>query len=310
MALNITETTLAATSITTTSASTGGTVTALNGHTDTVRGVCWALSPTTPQLGTLVPGPGTGLGDYVVTLTGLPPGTAITYAAYSTDSNGASTFGNTLTLTTLSLTAPVVTTSAVSALNTSYATSGGNVTSAGSTSVTARGICWGTSINPTIAGQHTKDKTGTGIFVSYATGLLPGVLYHIRAYATNSIGTAYGADVVFTANMKNEYIERVHVTKVVPFSINVPFDISLSISQTQISQATVFAPNKTGALAGSKALYRLIGDGATTPTFSSAFKSMSVTTTYDTTINKVNLIEFLFDGIDYWYNIITGTVLS
>ena len=62
----------------------------------------------------------------------------------------------------------------------------------------ARGVCWSTSQDPTINDRHTTDGTGTGVFQSTITGLNPGVAYHVRAYATNSAGTGYGADIPFS----------------------------------------------------------------------------------------------------------------
>ena len=59
-------------------------------------------------------------------------------------------------------------------------------------SVTARGVCWSTSSNPTIANAHTNDGVGTGAFTSHITGLTPNTLYYVRSYATNSSGTFYG----------------------------------------------------------------------------------------------------------------------
>ena len=93
---------------------------------------------------------------------------------------------------------PVVTTSAVSNITTTSATSGGNVTNQGTTPVTARGVCWSTSQNPTIADNHTSDGAGTGEFVSNLTGLAPNTTYFVRAYATNNAGTSYGNEVNFT----------------------------------------------------------------------------------------------------------------
>lgn len=93
---------------------------------------------------------------------------------------------------------PSVTTTAVSAISGTSATTGGNVTDQGSSEVTARGVCWGTTANPTISGSKTSDGTGTGTFTSNITGLTPGTTYHVRAYATNSEGTNYGADVTFS----------------------------------------------------------------------------------------------------------------
>ncbi len=93
---------------------------------------------------------------------------------------------------------PTVTTNSVSSVTASTASSGGNVTSEGSASVTARGVCWSTSATPTTANSHTTDGTGTGTYSSSITGLSPGTPYHARAYATNSIGTGYGSDLTFT----------------------------------------------------------------------------------------------------------------
>jgi hypothetical protein len=39
----------------------------------------------------------------------------------------------------------------------------------------------------------------TGQFYSLMTGLTVGTVYHVRGYATNSTGTGYGADLIFTA---------------------------------------------------------------------------------------------------------------
>jgi hypothetical protein len=92
----------------------------------------------------------------------------------------------------------IVTTDATNILQTS-ATSGGNVTADGGATVTARGICWSTSPNPTPFDSYTLDvSSGTGAFVCNLTDLTANTLYYIRAFATNSVGTAYGNEVSFT----------------------------------------------------------------------------------------------------------------
>jgi hypothetical protein len=95
-------------------------------------------------------------------------------------------------------TLPTVTTQAVTGITGSSATSGGNVTSDGGETVTARGVCWSTSANPTTADSKTVDGSGTGSFISTMTGIMPGKAYHVRAYATNSAGTGYGSDIPFS----------------------------------------------------------------------------------------------------------------
>ncbi|MCX6322234.1 MAG: fibrobacter succinogenes major paralogous domain-containing protein [Bacteroidia bacterium] len=91
-----------------------------------------------------------------------------------------------------------VETNPVTNITSTTATSGGNVKSDGGFSVTARGVCWSTSSNPTTANSKTTDGNGTGLFPSNLTGLTANTLYYVRAYATNSIGTAYGTQVSFT----------------------------------------------------------------------------------------------------------------
>jgi hypothetical protein len=94
--------------------------------------------------------------------------------------------------------APTVTTAAVSAITNLSAGSGGNVIADGGSSVTARGVCWSTSPNPTIADSKTVNGSGTGPYTSAITPLTPGTIYHVRAYATNSTDTGYGSDLQFT----------------------------------------------------------------------------------------------------------------
>jgi hypothetical protein len=96
---------------------------------------------------------------------------------------------------------PTLTTTAISAITNSTASSGGSISIDGGAAVTARGVCWSTSINPTIAlSTKTIDGSGIGSFTSSIIGLVAGTTYYVRAYATNSAGTSYGSQVVFTTN--------------------------------------------------------------------------------------------------------------
>jgi uncharacterized protein (TIGR02145 family) len=133
--------------------------------------------------------------------TGLTPSTSYTYRVYSNNSVGNSlTYSNELTLTTASLiNLPTLTTTVVSSINTTTAISGGTISSDGGASIIARGVCWSTSSNPNIS-LNTKTINGTGIgaFTSNITGLVANTTYYIKAYATNSVGTAYGTELSFT----------------------------------------------------------------------------------------------------------------
>jgi len=87
--------------------------------------------------------------------------------------------------------APTMTTAAVSSINSTTATCGGTVVANNGYSVTARGVCWSTSSNPTIASDTTHNGTGTGAFVSAITGLSAGTTYYTRAYGINEKGIGY-----------------------------------------------------------------------------------------------------------------------
>jgi uncharacterized protein (TIGR02145 family) len=93
---------------------------------------------------------------------------------------------------------PSVSTTTVSNVTATNATTGGNVSQDGGASITARGVAYGTSSSPTISGSITIDGTGIGSFTSNLTGLTPSTTYYVRAYATNSVGTAYGNDLTLT----------------------------------------------------------------------------------------------------------------
>lgn len=191
-------TTAIVSSITTTTAISGGNLTSDGGAAVTARGVCWntetdptiALSTKTED--------GTGTGTFTSNLNGLAENTLYYVRSYATNSVGTS-YGNELSFMTL--TQPAVTTAIVSDIYTTTATCGGEVTFDGNTTATLRGVCWGISVNPVISGSHTTDGNGEGTFVSNLTGLSEGTLYYVRAYATNDAGTTYGSETSFTTSV-------------------------------------------------------------------------------------------------------------
>jgi YVTN family beta-propeller protein len=192
--------TAAVTGIANITATGGGTVTHNGGVSVTARGVCWNTDPY-PTMADSCTSNGSGIGAFTSSITGLTPNTPYHVRAYAVNSEGTA-YGNDVTFTTASgSVAPTVTTAEVTGITQTTASGGGNVTSLGGASVTARGVCWGTSVNPTISGSHTTDGTGAGPFTSAITGLTLYTPYHVRAYAVNSVGTAYGGDLTFTTNL-------------------------------------------------------------------------------------------------------------
>ena len=101
--------------------------------------------------------------------------------------------------TTMCPSLAVITTSAVTSVTQITAVSGGTISYQGASAISVRGICWGTSPNPTIANSTTSNGTGIGTFTSNLTGLVAGTTYYVRAYATNGSGTSYGNQVSLVA---------------------------------------------------------------------------------------------------------------
>lgn len=188
-------TTTAATSVTATTATLNGTVNP-NGLSTTYYfqwGTSTSYGNTTTSTSA---GSATSTFPVTANITGLISGTPYHFRLVAVNSDGT-TNGNDFTFTTG---AASVTTTAVSSITSTTAVSGGNVLSDGGLSVTARGVCWNTSPNPTIANSKTTDGNGTGSFSSSISALSANTPYFLRAYATNSAGTFYGDEITFTTS--------------------------------------------------------------------------------------------------------------
>lgn len=189
-------TTAAVSSVTRISAVSGGNVTSSGGAVLISRGICFGTTPN-PTIDQNTVEKGTATGSFSADMTGLTPGTVYYVRAFATNSAGTA-YGNELSFTTSPILLPTVTTTAASTVLTTSATSGGNITNDGGGTVSSRGICYGTAHNPTLAQNFVESGAGTGSFTANLAGLNPGTVYYARAFATNSVGTAYGNEINFT----------------------------------------------------------------------------------------------------------------
>ncbi|MBO5809643.1 MAG: DUF1566 domain-containing protein [Bacteroidales bacterium] len=189
-------TTKEVTNIGTSTATCGGNVTSEGNGIIISRGVCWSTSPN-PTINDNKTTDGSGIGLYSSNLSNLSDNTTYYVRAYATNEKGTS-YGEEKSFTTVEIVLPTVTTNTVTNIKATTATCGGNVTSDGNSTVTARGVCWSTSPNPTINDNKTTDGSGTGSYTSNLTNLSDNTTYYVRAYATNEKGTSYGEEKSFT----------------------------------------------------------------------------------------------------------------
>jgi hypothetical protein len=188
-------TTTAASSITSCTAVSGGTGIIIGDGQSTFydgKGICWSTSPSPVRGSNEVQASTWGAEDFSCTMTGLTASTTYYVRAWGTNHFGTG-YGNQISFTTGDATLPVVE-NVFQNFGGTVATSGGNITSDGGAAVTDRGVCWGSSSNPTTSGNHTTEGPGSGTFSSSITGLTAQTVYHVRAYATNIVGTAYSTD--------------------------------------------------------------------------------------------------------------------
>jgi plastocyanin len=214
------------TAITRTTATSGGEITSDGGASIESRGICWSTSADPTVDGSKI-NAGSGTGAFTADMTDLTPDTQYYVRAFATNSAGIG-YGNQVTFTTELTSLALLTTTEASMITSTTAVSGGNITSDGGDAITARGVCYSTSQNPTVTDSKTDDGAGAGLFESSLTDLSPGTTYYLRAYATNSTGTAYGNQITFTTTEESGGITDVLIQ-------NMAFDpstVTISVNTT------------------------------------------------------------------------------
>ncbi len=251
-------------------------------------GHCWSTSsdPTYEVVTRTKFGERKTTGKFNSDLSGLTPGTTYYVRAYALSLKDEVVYGDNVEINTLSINLPVIETLPVDSITTNSVISGGNIVDDGGSPVTARGICWNTTENPTISDNFTSNGSGTGSFTSEITGLECASPYFVRAYAINSVGTSYGSQVSFNTSECIVYLPTVYTATITDISDttatvggNVTDDGGASVTETGIYWSA--SPNAN--VTGSKLI---IGGGV--GEFSTTLAGLSPGTTYYIVAYAVN----------------------
>lgn len=185
--------------ITTISALSGDKIISDGGLPVTKKGICFSnrLNPIVESSKTIMAGEGTC--ESISSLTGLTPSTINYVRAFATNSF-TTAYGEQHDFTSSSANI-TLTTLHISGITANAALGGGTITSDAGVPITAKGICWSKSPNPTIEDSKTNEGVGSSNFNSQIIGLDKGTKYYVRAYAQNQYVTSYGNQVTFTSTL-------------------------------------------------------------------------------------------------------------
>jgi hypothetical protein len=194
-------TTIDITEVSQTSVVTGGDMIIEGSSPIISKGVCWSTT-IEPTINDKKFNYGRGTDNFKCKIVNLNPGTRYFVRAYATNNDGTG-YGLEKSFSTGPATIPDILTISVSSITQTTAFSGGMIISNGASPITACGVCWSTSRNPTIDDNKTTEPIDRITFISYLTGLSSNTTYNLRAYSTNSIGTAYGVEISFKTSPDN-----------------------------------------------------------------------------------------------------------
>jgi hypothetical protein len=172
------------------------TITSLGSSAVTQHGHCWSISPdpTTADNKTTLGGTSVNY-SFTSNITGLSPATTYYVRAYATNSVGTK-YSDPITFTTLAPpTMATVRTLRIENVKHNAVDGVGEITVLGDGFITDYGFCYSSSTaSPTTSDSKTSLGSTTNLseYTGTINGLKESTKYFVRAYATNSMGTAYG----------------------------------------------------------------------------------------------------------------------
>ena len=209
-------------------------------------GICWSTNPI-PTIEDNYKKAGNEAKQYTTKIAELTPNKIYYIRAYVRNAESESYSPQVVIMTKDGL--AKVTTAKVTNIGSIKATCGGDVTDDGSMTVTARGVCYGTSQEPTIENLHTTDGSGTGEFISNLKNLQDKTTYYVRAYATTEFGTTYGEERTFKTTNGTPIVELTNVGTPTANSVvckgNVTGDGGVSVTERGFCYSLTQYPTNT-----------------------------------------------------------------
>ena len=233
--------------ITPESALLSGLVLSDNGASITERGFVWIQGDGTPTVDShKLTATGT-TGEFTSSLTGLEPNKKYSFRAYATNSKGTA-YGEIMTFSTVAG-LPVLSSVDVSAITSTSATFSSTVTDHGGETVSEVGFYYSTdeTVDPATSVKVTQ-KYAKDAFTSQIADLAIFTKYYVKAYATNSAGTAYSVIYSFTTLASTPVVNTIGSSEVT--------------STTAVLSGTVVADN--GAEVTERGFVWMLGEGAPT----------------------------------------------
>ena len=275
--------TLEVINITRTSATCQGEVVDDGGADIIERGVCWGTGHNPTITGNHASDE-EGIGTYSFEITELVAEETYYVRAYAKNEVGIA-YGEEKSFTTGDAVLPTVITSDITNISWTTAKGGGEVLTDGDAEVTERGICWGTSHNPTISDNNAQSGSGIGEYFVNMSGLIAGTTYYVKAYAINRIGVGYGEEKSFsTSNPELPTVTTKTITDITSTSAKsggtVTFAGGVSIIERGICWSTNHLPTTTDTHASA---------GSGTGSFNSNMTGLTAGTTYYVRAYAINV---------------------
>lgn len=212
---------------------------------------------------------------YWITVDGLEHLTTYQYRAYVIMEDETVVYGDNDTFTTLANIA-TVTAGDATGITDIFAQVAVEVPYDGKAEVTSKGVCWNTETLPTIENDSTLNGSDIGGFTADLKGLLPATTYYARAYAINSVGTAYSSEITFTTNIGVAVLTTDSVRDVTKTTANVYANVIVNGGVDITERGFVYAMAENPTITDTK-----ISDAEnTTGTMTAALTELASGTTY------------------------------